>query len=40
MVHIATIELRLNDLASRQARVGLTIFLPNLEVNRLRWHAA
>ncbi len=31
MVHIGRIELRPDDLASRQARVGLTIFPPDLE---------
>jgi hypothetical protein len=39
MVHIARIELRPDDFASRQTRVGLTIFLPRSRINRLLWRA-
>src|SRR5262249_12680097 len=35
MVHITPIEFRPDDLASRQARVGLTTFLPRSRRNRL-----
>jgi cold shock protein len=31
MVHIASIDLRPDNLASRRARVGLTVFPPDLE---------